>query len=88
MLEPRTEGAAVSVRGTILVTGGWSNNPQNVNVYDVATRTWAQGTPMPSGRSNHIAAVAGDGRVHVIGGERLPDTQTSDLMLESWVYAP
>ena len=39
-----------------------------VEIYDPATSTWSNGTPLPAGRGGLAAAVLGD-RVYVFGGE-------------------
>ncbi|HEX5387684.1 MAG TPA: kelch repeat-containing protein [Gemmatimonadales bacterium] len=69
---PGLNAPAAAVLGRrIYVIGGFNtttNVPSDrVYVYDTQGRTWSEAAPLPAPRGGH-AAVAWDGRIHVIGG--------------------
>lgn len=76
-LEKRTEIAAAALDGKIYAVGGFSQpNLSNVldfavsrmvEVYDPATDTWTETTPLPEGR-HHAGIAALNGHLYVIGG--------------------
>jgi N-acetylneuraminic acid mutarotase len=63
--------ASAVLNGRIYVTGGFEglgNRPTDkVLVYDLATRAWSEGPPLPAPRGGHAAVVL-DGKIHVLGG--------------------
>ena len=70
MPNPRDHLAAVLVQNKIYALGGRRGAiMRNVDVYDIATDTWSPGPPLPAPTSGMAAALLGDGRIHVIGGE-------------------
>ncbi|SEP84657.1 Kelch repeat-containing protein [Nitrosomonas ureae] len=76
-LEKRTEIAAAPLDGKIYAVGGFSQPSLSnvldfavsriVEVYDPATDTWTETTPLPEGR-HHAGIAALDGYLYVIGG--------------------
>lgn len=76
-LEKRTEIAAATLDGKIYAVGGFSQPTlsnvldfaisRTVEVYDPATDTWAETTPLPEGR-HHAGIAVMDGYLYVIGG--------------------
>ena len=84
--------AAVLHAGRLYVLGGFhgvSNLPSDaVHVYDLRTRTWSRGAPLPAPRGG-TAAVVLDGRIHLVGGgnsERtLADHAAYDPARDAWV---
>jgi len=56
--------------GRVLVAGGinGSTTVTTTSLYDVGMNTWAGGTSMPAGRSEHTATVLANNNVVVIGG--------------------
>ncbi|SEF71631.1 Kelch repeat-containing protein [Nitrosomonas ureae] len=76
-LEKRTEIAAAALDGKIYVVGGFSQPSLSnvldfavsrmVEVYDPATDTWTETTPLPEGR-HHAGIAALNGHLYVIGG--------------------
>jgi N-acetylneuraminic acid mutarotase len=68
--EPRSEVAAASLRGTIVVVGGFLENGANsrrVDAYDPATDEWARLPDLPVS-VDHAAAASVRGRLVVVGG--------------------
>ncbi len=73
----RTEVSAASVEGKIYVVGGFNKpNVQNVlkfaisnevEVYDTASDSWSNATPLPEGR-HHAGMVSLNGLLYVVGG--------------------
>ena len=63
--------SAAAVDGRLYLIGGFSGaggTPvDDVQVFDLATSTWAAASPLPTASGGHAAAVIG-GRIHVIGG--------------------
>jgi hypothetical protein len=65
----------VGVNGTVMVAGGWSGSKRlaSVELYDVATGGWTDGTDMKTARSGHgmvfLPGVGVNGTVMVAGGE-------------------
>jgi hypothetical protein len=78
--------AAVLLHRRIYVIGGFtgttSTPTDRVHVYDTRTRSWNELAPLPAPRGGH-AAVALDGRIHVLGG----GDDVSTLALHS-IYEP
>ncbi|MCI0568248.1 MAG: hypothetical protein L0Z52_08690, partial [Acidobacteria bacterium] len=61
----RSEAGLVEVGGSLYLIAG--ENTASVEIYNVATRTWTTGLPLPSAR-NHIQAVTVSGKIYVLGG--------------------
>lgn len=63
--------AAAVLDDKIYLIGGFNtttNVPSSdVLVYDLATKTWADGPALPAPRGGHAAAIL-DGKIHVVGG--------------------
>lgn len=78
MLNPRGAAAADAVGGEIHVLGGRGPDGAMVAAHDSTIRTSAVGiaAPLPLAR-DHLAVVAADGRIHVIGGRLGLSTQRS-----------
>lgn len=69
--------AAVALGGKIYLIGGFgtdTNVPSaQVFVYDTSTKAWSEAAPLPAPRGGH-AAVAFEGRIHVLGGGNAQST--------------
>jgi N-acetylneuraminic acid mutarotase len=63
--------AAAILNGRIYVIGGFNtttNIPSDqVLVYDLVTKAWSTGAPLPAARGGHAGAVL-NGKIHVVGG--------------------
>jgi N-acetylneuraminic acid mutarotase len=61
----------VHLQGKLYLIGGYRENTfepiPDVHIYDLETRSWRAGTPMPTPRGALVLAVV-DGRIHAIGG--------------------
>lgn len=61
----------VHLDGKLYIIGGYRENTFDpigaVHIYDLATRTWSEGTPMPTPRGALAVAVL-DGGIHAVGG--------------------
>ncbi len=73
MLQPRSEMAVAELGGKMYVIGGYPPGriPSNVvQVYDPTTSSWTLGPTAPAAL-HHSVAIPVDGRLFLIGGERL-----------------
>ena len=67
---PRAAHALVAIDGRLYAAGGAnsaSDQLTSLEVYGIASGTWAPGAPMSVGR-NHVAYTALEGRLYVMGG--------------------
>lgn len=70
MPQKRDHLAAVLVGQKIYAIGGRDSKIlDRVDVYDIATDSWADGPALPRPTSGMAAELLSDGRVHVVGGE-------------------
>jgi len=82
LLEPNSEFTLASSENKIYVLGGYPNgriSVKTVQVYDIATDTWALGPPLPEA-NNHGMAAALDGVVYLFGGQTDPQTAYVDTV--------
>src|ERR1700682_3678648 len=63
--------------GKVLVVGATGALSHSAEVFDPTARTWTLTGPMNEYRSDHQAALLGDGRVIVVGGEHTFPYQAS-----------
>jgi N-acetylneuraminic acid mutarotase len=88
MIHPRLASAAVILEdGQIMVCGGLNGKSSSyggsihalasVELYDPVRDRWQELAPMPQSRFAHAAVRAPDGRIWVIGGADLVDTEKS-----------
>ncbi|NUM46638.1 MAG: hypothetical protein HUU38_18195, partial [Anaerolineales bacterium] len=83
--------AAVFLDNRIYLIGGFkttTNSPTDeVLLYDLNTQTWSNAAPLPNPRGGH-AAVAFDGKIHVVGGgnsqRTLEDHSVYDPATDTW----
>ena len=83
--------AAAVLNGKIYLIGGFrtdTNVPTaDVQVYDVASRTWSEAAPLPAPRGGHAAVVL-DGKIHVVGGgnsqSTIADHDVYDPLKNAW----
>jgi N-acetylneuraminic acid mutarotase len=89
--------AAVVVLGKIYAIGGRDSTVRpRVDVYTIATDSWARGPDLPRATSGMAAALLADGKIHVVGGEdpgtiggRVVDRHfVLDLSTNEWSDAP
>jgi N-acetylneuraminic acid mutarotase len=70
-LEPLSELALAESNGKLYLMGGYPQNrvtARTVQVYDIATDTWAYGPQLPL-RNNHGMAASVNGKIYLIGGQ-------------------
>ena len=92
--------AGAAFDGKVFLIGGDNDfSPGNgvfnqTSIYDVASNSWSEGTPMPVGSSNPGAAQAGE-FVYVVGGwglaspgTNLDATQRYDMSSDTWETGP
>ncbi len=92
---PREHAAAAVLGDRIYVAGGrWNRaNLATLEVLDTGRRRWTRLRDMPNKRSDHAAAFI-DGKLHVVGGDRLdgmhtvPGHDVYDPTTDSWAEAP
>ena len=71
VLEPLSELALAESNGKLYLMGGYPQNRvtvRTVQVYDIATDTWAYGPQLPV-RNNHGMAASVNGKIYLIGGQ-------------------
>ncbi len=102
MAEVRGMHTATLLRdGRVLVVGGSAGLAEGLSevvlasaeLYDPAIGTWSEAASMAEGRARHAATLLADGRVLVLGGERLvpgdePDTIVDSPITSVEVYDP
>jgi N-acetylneuraminic acid mutarotase len=93
-------GPAVSLRdGKIYVAGGIdlaSSDPvvlDSLQIFDLATRTWATGAPLPTARFDALSGVIDDdvlivGGLRELGFEGLPDLESYAPRKDDWETGP
>ena len=77
LLAPLSELALAESNGRIYMMGGYPSTritARTVQVYDIASNTWALGPELPS-PNNHGMAASVDGKIYLIGGQ----TQADDM---------
>jgi hypothetical protein len=70
-LQPLSELALAEANGKLYLMGGYPPNrvtATTVQIYDVATDTWAYGPQLPM-RNNHGMAASVNGKIYLIGGQ-------------------
>ena len=96
--EAAANSAAVELGGKIYLIGGYDDTrPEGekwrdtVEVYDIATRSWALAAPLPQPTSGMTAAVLG-GRIYALGGNTLagdwPHAAIYDPASDAWSAGP
>jgi len=80
------EATLVTGSGKLYVLGGY-DTLDVVQIYDIASDTWAIGPSLPSGTDNAGAVVDGS-RLLVFGGEATPRVQILDLSQGRWSAGP
>lgn len=84
---PRQEAALAELDGKLYLAGGFEEGgaeSARLDVYDIATQTWAPGVPMPE-PAHHLAGVGLNGRVYFAGGLQTLFFNPTGRM---WVYDP
>ena len=92
---PREQATAAVLGDHIYVAGGrWDRaNLATLEVLDTVRERWTRLRDMPNKRSDHAAAFI-EGKLHVVGGDRLDGKQTVpghdvyDPATDSWAEAP
>jgi dienelactone hydrolase/N-acetylneuraminic acid mutarotase len=77
LLEANSEYALTELNGKIYAIGGYPfsrETVRTVQVYDIATNTWAYGPQIPA-PNNHGMAAAVNGKVYLIGGQLTADQE-------------
>lgn len=83
--------AAVAVDDRIVLIGGFDTSTNvptaRVRIYDLKSRQWRDGAPLPAPRGGHAAVVL-DGKIHVLGGgnavSTIDDHSVYDPRTETW----
>ena len=81
LIEPNSELALAELNGKLYLLGGYPASRQTartVQVYDIASNSWALGPQLPQ-PNNHGMAASANGKVYLIGG------QTSDVSDQGYV---
>jgi N-acetylneuraminic acid mutarotase len=89
MPEPQCEGGTAVLNGRIYVIGGWQDEASPyplVQIYDVATNKWSEGTPLPEALHHEGVAVVG-GKIYVVGGFQQPFPQREPVD-HVWEFDP
>jgi hypothetical protein len=91
MPETRFGHRMVAVGSRVYVVGGVGPTSE-VLIYDPATDTWTTGAPMPEQQRNHVAAVAIEQEIWVIGGRSSGGNHNRvdiyDTETDSWRAGP
>jgi subtilisin family serine protease len=97
---PRIQAATAASGGKIYVFGGFSDvsAPQaesTVLIYDPATGSWSEGSPMPTAVGYAAVVALGNGQIWITGGATTPDfgsqvniVQVYDSATDSWSTRP
>ena len=73
--------ATLLPNGKVLVAGGYSGIRSSAELYDPATETWAETSPLITSRSGHTATLLTNGDVLVVGGYNVNGDTLSDAEL-------
>ena len=87
-LEPLSELALAEANGKLYLMGGYPQNrvtARTVQVYDIASDTWAYGPELPM-RNNHGMAASVDGKIYLIGGQLNADDPPNTNSYVNTVY--
>ena len=87
-LEPLSELALAESNGKLYLMGGYPPNrvtASTVQVYDIATDTWAYGPQLPL-RNNHGMAASVNGKIYLIGGQLNADDPAGTDSYVNTVY--
>jgi N-acetylneuraminic acid mutarotase len=87
-LEPLSELAVAEANGKLYLMGGYPENrvtARTVQVYDIATDTWAYGPQLPL-PNNHGMAASVNGKIYLIGGQFNADDPPGTDSYVSSVY--
>jgi N-acetylneuraminic acid mutarotase len=87
-LEPLSELAVAESNGKLYLMGGYPQNrltARTVQIYDIATDTWAYGPQLPL-RNNHGMAASVNGKIYLIGGQLNADDPPSTNSYVNTVY--
>lgn len=90
---PRAAHQMVTLAGKLYVVGGVGPEPTRLMIYDPATNAWdSTAAPLPTPRE-HLAAVADDHRLYVIGGRwaqvgNLATVEVYDPAQDTWSRLP
>src|SRR5215211_7615868 len=88
VLEPLSELALAESNGKLYLMGGYPQNRVTVGtvqVYDIATDTWAYGPQLPL-RNNHGMAASVNGKIYLIGGQLNADDPPNANSYVNTVY--
>ena len=87
-LQPLSELAVAEANGKLYLMGGYPPNrvtAPTVQVYDIATDTWAYGPQLPL-RNNHGMAASVNGKIYLIGGQLNADDPPNTNSYVNTVY--
>src|SRR5687768_3950166 len=87
-LEPLSELALAESNGKLYLMGGYPQNrvtARTVQVYDIATDTWAYGAQLPL-PNNHGMAASVNGKIYLIGGQLNADDPPGTNSYVNTVY--
>ncbi|HEX7809649.1 MAG TPA: hypothetical protein VF608_13010, partial [Thermoanaerobaculia bacterium] len=87
-LEPLSELAVAEANGKLYLMGGYPPNrvtARTVQVYDIATDTWAYGPQLPL-PNNHGMAASVNGKIYLIGGQLNADDPPNTNSYVNTVY--
>ena len=87
-LEPLSELAVAESNGKLYLMGGYPASRvtvRTVQVYDIATDTWAYGPQLPQ-RNNHGMPASVNGKIYLIGGQLNADDPPDSNSYVSTVY--
>jgi N-acetylneuraminic acid mutarotase len=87
-LQPLSELAVAELNGKLYLMGGYPQNrvtARTVQVYDIATDTWAYGPQLPL-RNNHGMAASVNGKIYLIGGQLNADDPPGTNSYVNTVY--
>ena len=88
VLEPLSELALAESNGKLYLMGGYPPNrvtARTVQIYDIATDTWAYGPQLPM-RNNHGMAASVNGKIYLIGGQLNADDPPNSNSYVNTVY--
>jgi N-acetylneuraminic acid mutarotase len=88
VLVPLSELALAEANGKLYLMGGYPQNrvtARTVQVYDIATDSWAYGPELPM-RNNHGMAASVNGKIYLIGGQLNADDPPNTNSYVNTVY--